>query len=217
MKLTATLFLLLAAGMTAADNGRMTDAERTFLVDQLEQTKKGVLESLAGLTPAQWTFKAGPDRWSVQQCAEHIVLAEGYIFGGSQKLLESPAVPRPEKSNSQVDQMIVAGVKDRSKKLTAPEPLVPSGKFATPEDAVKAFIEARDKSIAYAKTTDAELRVHVGPTAAGPLDAYQLLLLMSSHSARHTAQIREVEADPNFPKATASRPSLGGARLSAGL
>jgi hypothetical protein len=36
------------------------------------------------------------------------------------------------------------------------------------------------------------------------MDAYQVLLLMASHSARHTLQIREVEADPNFPKATAS-------------
>jgi hypothetical protein len=210
MKFLATLFLLSGAALMAQSappseaNGRMTDAERAFLVDQLEQTKKLVLESIAGLTPAQWTFKAGPDRWSVQQCAEHIVLAEGFIFQGSQGLLKSPAVPRPEKSNSEVDHMLVAGVTDRSKKLSAPEPLVPSGKFATPEDAAKAFIEARDNSIDYVKSTDADLRVHVGPTPAGPLDAYQLLLLMAAHSARHTAQIREVEADANFPKTSAA-------------
>jgi hypothetical protein len=95
--------------------------------------------------------------------------------------------------------------------------LVPSGKFATPEEAAKAFTEARDKSIAYAKTTDAELRVHVGAGPAGPMDAYQILLLMASHSARHTAQIREVEADPNFPKATADLPDEGGHRRSGGL
>ncbi len=163
------------------------------------------MESIAGLTPEQWTFKAAPDRWSVQQCAEHIVLAEGYIFEGSQKLLETPAVPRPERSNAAADHKLVAGVTDRSKKLSAPEPLVPSGKFATPEEAAKAFTEARDKHIAYVKTTEAELRVHVGPSPTGPIDAYQLLLLMAAHSARHTAQIREVEADPKFPKAVAAR------------
>jgi len=32
------------------------------------------------------------------------------------------------------------------------------------------------------------------------MDAYQFLLLLSSHSARHTAQIREVEANPEYPK-----------------
>ena len=32
------------------------------------------------------------------------------------------------------------------------------------------------------------------------IDAYQWLLLLAAHSARHTAQIEEVKADPNFPK-----------------
>jgi hypothetical protein len=204
MKFLASLLFMSAAGLMAQDNGRLTDSERAFLVEQLEQSKKGVLASIAGLTPAQWTFKAGPDRWSVQQCAEHIVLAEGYIFDGSQKVLATPAVPRPAASNSEMDHKLVAGVTDRSHKATAPEPLVPSGKFATPEEAAKAFLEARDKSIAYAKTTDADLRVHVGPGPVGPIDAYQILLLMASHSARHTLQIREVEADPNYPKASAA-------------
>jgi hypothetical protein len=34
----------------------------------------------------------------------------------------------------------------------------------------------------------------------GPLDAYQWILLISAHSERHTKQIEEVKADPNFPK-----------------
>jgi len=196
--------LFSAAGLMAQDNGRLTESERAFLLEQLEQSKKDMLASIAGLTPAQWTFKAGPDRWSVQQCAEHIVLAEGYIFDASQKILETPAVARPQRSNAEVDRKLVAGVTDRSHKLSAPEPLVPSGKFATPEEAAKAFTEARDKSIAYVKGTDADLRVHVGPGPMGPIDAYQFLLLMASHSARHTLQIKEVEADPNFPKASAA-------------
>lgn len=204
MKTLAALVVMSAAGLMAADDGRLNDSERTFLVDQLQQTKKDVLASIGGLTPEQWTFKAGPDRWSVQQCAEHLVLAEGYIFGGSQKLLETPAVARPAKSNAEVDHALVAGITDRSHKATAPEPLIPGSKFATPEDAGRAFIEARNKSIEYVRTTDAPLRVHVGPTPAGELDAYQLLLLMAAHSARHTLQIREVEADANYPKASAA-------------
>jgi hypothetical protein len=34
----------------------------------------------------------------------------------------------------------------------------------------------------------------------GAMDAYQLMLLISAHTARHTAQIEEVKAHPNFPK-----------------
>lgn len=199
----AALLLLCAASplLTAqtAQTGAMTDAERAYLVEQLELSKKNMLESIAGLTPAQWTFKAGPDRWSVSQCAEHLVLAEGFIFGASQSLMKTPAAPRPEKSNADYDRAFVAGVTDRSRKAKAPEPIVPAGKFATPEEAAAAFTEARDKTIAYAKTTTDDLRVHVGPGPAGPIDAYQFLLLVAAHTARHTAQIREVEADPGYP------------------
>ena len=31
------------------------------------------------------------------------------------------------------------------------------------------------------------------------MDGYQWLLLLSAHSGRHTEQIEEVKADPNFP------------------
>ena len=122
------------------------------------------------------------------------------IFGGAQQILKTPAVDRPEKSNSEVDHILVSRVQDRSQKATAPEPLVPGRKFSTPAEAAKAFTEARDKTIAYVKSTQDDLRTHVGPGPAGPMDSYQFLLLLSSHSARHTAQIREVEANAGYPK-----------------
>ena len=96
--------------------------------------------------------------------------------------------------------MLVAGVQDRSQKATAPEPIVPAGKFATPQEAAREFTKRRDHSIEYVKTTQDDLRVHVADGPAGKMDAYQFLLLMASHSARHTAQIREVEANPAYPK-----------------
>ncbi len=108
-----------------ASGGAINDTERAFLLEQLEQSKKAMLASISGLTDAQWTFKPAPSVWSVQECAEHIVLAEGYIFGGAQQILKTPAVDRPEKSNSEVDHILVSRVQDRSQKATAPEPLVP--------------------------------------------------------------------------------------------
>jgi hypothetical protein len=32
------------------------------------------------------------------------------------------------------------------------------------------------------------------------IDAYQVMLLLSAHCERHTAQIDEVKADPHYPK-----------------
>jgi hypothetical protein len=193
-------FCVLTAFLGRAGGGALSDTERSYLIEQLEQSRKAMLASIDGLTDSQWKFKPAANVWSVQECAEHIVLAESYIFEGSQQILKTPAVDRPEKSNSDVDHILVTRVQDRSQKATAPEPLVPGRKFSTPSDAAKAFTIARDKTIAYVKSTQDDLRNHVGPGPAGPMDAYQFLLLLSAHSARHTAQIREVEASSGYPK-----------------
>ena len=53
----------------------------------------------------------------------------------------------------------------------------------------------------YVRTTNDDLRDHFGPhPTLGTLDGYQWILLISAHSERHTKQIEEVKADPNFPK-----------------
>src|SRR5262249_12500406 len=140
-----------------------------------------------------------------KECAEHIILAEDFLMSNIQNILKTPVVERPANSNAQVDRKLVEGIQDRSHKFTAPEPIVPSGKFATPADAAKEFTARRDKTIAYVKGTNDDLRVHVAPGPAGPMDAYQFLLLLSSHTLRHTAQIHEVQANADYPKATAAR------------
>jgi hypothetical protein len=207
MKALMALCLLAAPVVTpvfAQTGGKLNDAERTYLIEQLELSKKNMLASISGLTDAQWRFKPGPAVWSVAECAEHLVLAEDYLFESTQGILKSSAVERPASSNSQTDHMLVAGVLDRSKKATAPEPITPAGgKFATPAEAAREFTARRDKTIAYVKTTQDDLRIHTAPGPLGPMDAYQFLLLIAAHAGRHTLQIKEVEANPAYPKASA--------------
>jgi uncharacterized damage-inducible protein DinB len=193
--------VLAAAPAMAADGGTLNDSERAFLIEQMEMSKKAFLSSISGLSDAQWTFKPAPNVWSVAECAEHIVLSETFLFDTSQQILKSPAVPRPEKSNSEFDHQLAIGVQDRSHKATAPEPIDPAGKTAslTPADAARQFTEKRDKNEAYVKSTMDDLRVHVAPGPAGPMDSYQFLVLMATHTARHTAQIKEVQANANYP------------------
>ncbi len=202
---TIAVVLCAAAPMIAGEGG-MSLGERAYLLEQLQSSKKEMLASIEGLTAAQWKFKPAPTAWSAEECAEHIILAEDYIFKGAQQVLQSPAVARPDASTADTDHKIVAMIKDRSRKATAPEAIVPSGKFATPADAAREFTARRDKTIEYAKTTNDELRVHVGPGPIGPMDSYQLLLLLAAHSSRHTAQILEVKANPDYPKAAPALP-----------
>jgi hypothetical protein len=193
--------ILSVAPAMAADGGALNDSERAFLIEQMEISKKAFLASIAGISEAQWTFKPAPNVWSVQECAEHIVLSETFLFDTSQQILKSPAVARPEKSGPEFDHQLAIGVQDRSHKATAPAPIDPAGRASTltPAAARKQFTEKRDQNEAYVKTTSDDLRVHVAPGPAGPMDAYQFLVLMATHTARHTEQIKEVQANANYP------------------
>src|SRR5438552_5652998 len=176
MQKALMLCALITAPLLAAEGGAMTEAERAFLIAQLEQSKKEFLASLDGVTTSQWRYKPAPEVWSVAECAEHIVLSEDFLFGTSQQILKTPAVERLGSSSSEQDEKLVAMVRDRSQKAKAPEPIVPSGKFATPADAAREFASRRDRSLAYASTTTDDLRVHVTKGPLGTLDAYQFLL-----------------------------------------
>jgi hypothetical protein len=203
MRKAIAFCILAAAPILAAENGAINDAERSFLIEQLEKSKKDFLASIAGVTAAQWKFKPAPEVWSVAECAEHIILAEDYLLGAAQGMLKTPAVERPETSTAEQDKKIVVMIGDSSHKARDPEMIGPSAKFPTPADAAKEFTARRDKSLDYARTTTDELRVHASKGPIGTMDAYQLLLLMAVHTGRHTDQIREVQANADYPKTTA--------------
>jgi uncharacterized damage-inducible protein DinB len=159
------------------------------------------LDSVAGLSSDQWTFKPGPDRWSIADCAEHIALSEDFLTSMiKDKILASPA-PAGKQTDRTKDERIEAVLTDRSHKAQAPEPLRPSHKFATPQDAVEHFRKARDANIKWIETTNADLRDHFAESRPlGDLDAYQWVLYMSAHTMRHTEQINEVKESPQYPK-----------------
>ena len=178
----------------------MTKAERAYLLSELKSSEKALLGSIRGLTHAQWRFKSSPDAWSIQECTEHLILAEDLIFDEAQKTLTTPPVARLANATSAGDHQVVEQMEDRSKKAKAPKIIQPTGKFPTPESAAKEFEFRRNKSITYVKTTHDPLRIHAGDGPSGSTaDVYQFLLEMAAHSARHTAQIRGVKSAPGYP------------------
>jgi uncharacterized damage-inducible protein DinB len=181
--------------------GPVSQGERDRAMSSLHASRKMFLDSVSGLSKDQWTFKATPDRWSIADCAEHIALTEDYLMSMiKDKILAAP-VSEGKKSDPSKDEKIEAVLTDRSKKAQAPEPLQPSHKFATPQDAVEHFRKSRDANIRWIETTTADLRDHLAESRAlGDLDAYQWVLYISAHTERHTAQINEVKESPNYPK-----------------
>jgi len=210
MRKTATTLVLLVLVVLTTVSGRaqaaapatLSPEEREFALKNLQTTHDKFLQSIAGLSQKQWTFKPGPDRWSVAEVAEHITVSESTILGLIQKqVMASPAAPEKREQVKGKDEMILQRMPDRSHKAQAPEFLRPTGRWPTEADLTKAFEESRKVTMDYVRTTNDDLRDHFfDHPVFGTMDGYQWLLLLSGHSARHTAQIEEVKADPNFPK-----------------
>ena len=191
--------LLLTAGAAAASAQEVTQAEKDRALQYLETTKKNVLEATKGLSEAQWNFKPAPDRWSVAQVMEHIAAAEDFIRDlVKEKVMMAPA-GEAGRDVKKTDEGVLMMVPDRTTKVQAPEPLVPTNRFGSPDASIKHFVESRATTVNFLKTTTG-LRDHVADSPLGKLDGYEFVLLIAAHSERHTKQISEVKADPNFPK-----------------
>ena len=169
--------------------------------DHLQKTSAAFLASVEGLSPAQLSFKTDPTRWSVAEVAEHIASAEDFLAGMiKDQVMKAPA--RTEPANlKEIDDFVVTAIADRTHKLKAPEPLVPTNRFGSSTATVDHFKQSRASTIAFLKNTK-DLRDHAIDSPLGKkLDAYQWVLFISAHCERHTKQIAEVKADANFPKA----------------
>jgi hypothetical protein len=198
----AVLALMALVGATALSAPPLAREERTRLLDHLKKTEKMLKDATRGLSAEQWKYKAAPDRWSVADCVEHLALTEEFLFNmAANNVMKSPAVPVDPAAAREGDEWILKVIPDRSNKAQAPEPLRPSGKWATPQEALKAFFASRKKTLEYVRKTQDDLRAHKANAPFGrSLDGYHWLLLVSAHTERHTAQALEVKADPNFPK-----------------
>jgi hypothetical protein len=78
--LVALAVLTLTLSVVPADAQPLAQQERDSLLKHLQQTRQAFLDSISGLSDAQWTFKAGPDRWSIAEVAEHIAISETTIL-----------------------------------------------------------------------------------------------------------------------------------------
>jgi uncharacterized damage-inducible protein DinB len=182
----------------------MTAADRERAVSYLAQTRDNLLRATRGLSLAQLAFKPAPGRWSVADCLEHIIVAEDRFLDSVSSALQQPADSSKRSAFDGRDDELLQIVTDRSAPRQAPEAIHPSNRW--PHDRlVREFEATRNRSIDLAASTVCDPRQHFfAHRAFGDLDCYQWMLLVAAHGDRHRAQIEEVMAAPNFPRAAAA-------------
>ena len=182
------------------DEETMTPAEREHATKYLETTRESYLHAARSLSRDQLQYKPAPDRWSVAEALEHIIIVERRVLGSIEKTVQQ--APNASKSALE-DQFLVRRVATRLGRFKGPDVLMPKGQW--PEHRLPEEFEAvRRRSLEFASNTQAELRHHSFPHPFfGELDCYQWLLLIPAHCERHLAQAAEVMAEPGFPRTTA--------------
>jgi uncharacterized damage-inducible protein DinB len=197
MKRSLSVLVIVLA--LAASALAQTQADKEKALKYLESTRQGVVDATAGLSDAQWNFKPAPDRWSVAEVTEHIAAAEDFLRGNIDQIMKAPPRPAGEDVKA-VDDMVLAKIPDRTNKVQAPEPLRPTNRYGSAQASLKHFIESRAQTENLLNQHD-DLRAHAADSPFGAkMDAYEWILFIAAHSERHTKQINEVKADPNFPK-----------------
>ena len=197
-----TLVIVTAAvclAVPAAAQTPLSQADRDALIKDLERSRAMFLESIADVTTeAQWTYKPAPDRWSVAECAAHIIATEAFFRDQIAAMLKTPAVQVAKQAEQ--DATVSKMIRDRSQRFTAPAALEPTGKVVPRAQAVKDFEATRATTIAYVRTTKDALREHASGTGPNQMTAFQMVLMLSGHTERHTAQLLEVKASAGYPK-----------------
>jgi hypothetical protein len=201
MKRLTLLSLAWCFGLYAAD-AHMTTEDRTKVLHWLEESSQEFHAATDGVTEEQWKWKPTPERWSVGETAEHIVLAEALLFDNVKKSIAAPANPAWEEQTKGKTEFIVQVMAPRLGKAQAPEPIVPRNGM-TLSQVKERFDQQRAEIVKFASQTDLALKEHteVHPFPIfGTLNAYQWLIYVPLHTERHDKQIAEVKATAGYPK-----------------
>jgi hypothetical protein len=173
----------------------MSKDDRQHVIAHLEMTQSWLADEVAGLSPAQLNFRYAPGKWTILDVVEHLAVAEPGYWTDLQKEVKQPPA-KPKQQVSDLD-MLWYGIDRTERQKTSPSE-EPKGRFTDVQQGMASFRKLRAAMLAYARATDDDLRAHAYPEWG--VDAYQALLGISTHAQRHILQIREIKAQPGFPK-----------------
>ena len=177
--------------------------DRQQLVALLRDSAASFLDSFRGTTPEQFHFKPAPDKWSIAETAEHVIVAEtgsGRLIRG--KLTRELAAPEMLTATQGAEARIDSRLQKRDRIFPAPEFVLPTGRWQTAREMVAIFEESRNATIDFLLATELNLADYAAAhPALGPLNGFQWAYFLVRHAERHVDQIEAVKRAPGFPEA----------------
>ncbi|MCB1055767.1 MAG: DinB family protein [Acidobacteria bacterium] len=165
--------------------------------DDLEESRKALLQDLGARTPEQLSFQPEPTAWSMRQVAEHLWKVESAFL----KAAQPPGAAGRLSLRNRLLRPVLWVIFRLGIRVQAPtRRVLPTESLdlaeietrwqSTRED-FRAFLEA----IAPDQLSMARFEHPI----AGPLTPVELLAFLSDHFAHHHRQLRRIAAAPGFP------------------
>lgn len=195
LRTTVVALFALFAWSWSTTTAAVTDLDRQRLASHLDMTAAWLIDEVTGLTDAQLQFRPASDSWTIAQTLDHLVVVAPIYWQDLQTALKQ----RPgRRTSAMTDADVLWYGIDRTRREKAIPSELPTGQPRDLRAMLAAYRTHHDRLRDYVRTTQDDLRSHFVERQG--CDAYQWALLISTHEQRHILQIREVKADPKFPK-----------------
>jgi hypothetical protein len=160
----------------------------------LARERSAFLAQLARVPAECRALRPAPDRWSAAEVVEHVArIDRGVAMILSLRAGEGPSAAPESLGGAQLTAERAAVVRDRARRLEAPERVRPTGALS-PAAALEQLTEARASLAAAYLAADAAVldgAVHPHPLL-GPITVRGWFELAAHHDARHAQQLAEL-------------------------
>lgn len=149
-------------------------------------------KALDGIDERMAVRQPGPGRWSVLECVEHLAIAEQLLLSRLTSAVRSDGShPNPAREAKILERGL-----DRTTSVQASEAGRPHGRFRNLDEALSFFDSVRTETVRFVEGFSGDPRCWLTshPLIPGPVNCYEILLLMSIHPVRHARQIGEIRA-----------------------
>lgn len=170
----------------------MDETERQHMFNLLAEGTQAIHAAASGLDDSQAKLRPAPNAWSILDCLEHVAVTERALFAGIRNAAKAPAPqPNPEREAKIWDRAL-----NRAHFIAAPDIVIPQGSFTTPTQALLHFATARAETVRWVETfaDDPRAWLTTHPMVRGPVNCWEMLLMIALHPKRHAEQIAQIRA-----------------------
>jgi hypothetical protein len=168
----------------------MNPAVRAELITLLNDGRDAFLAAVSRVSAEMSGRSPGPGRWSALQCVEHVAIAEEHMLSQN----TGSATTAEPVANAARELAIRTRGARRERRVEAPEAAQPRGRFQSIDEAVKHFLLWRTKTLEFVNRSQNLRAMSTSHPVLGPVNCYEMVLLMAVHPQRHAKQLDEIVA-----------------------